>query len=127
MNNFSKEKKPIKGLISFEKILTKSLKAEMYKSHWSKSLLVSPDSVPRFSHHFLTIIIGIFQVQKLDITLGCTMTLETAVPATLSNLQAESFALVSEVTWIINLIPTDGPNVVLRISRPMSILSTHGV
>ena len=55
------------------------------------------------------------------------MTLEMVAPATLSILQAESFALVSEVTWIINLIPTDGPNVVLRISRPMSILSTHGV
>ena len=24
-------------------------------THWSKSLLVSPDSVPRFSHHFLTV------------------------------------------------------------------------
>ena len=55
------------------------------------------------------------------------MTLGMVVPATLSTLQAESFALVSEVTWIINLISADGPNVVLRISRPMSILSNRGV
>ena len=39
-------------------------------SHWSKSLLVSPDSVPRFSHHFLALIVGIFPEQKMDITLG---------------------------------------------------------
>ena len=40
------------------------------RSHWSKSLLVSPDSVPRFSHHFLALIVGIFPEQKMDITLG---------------------------------------------------------
>ena len=57
----------------------------------------------------------------------CTMTLEMVAPATLSTLQAESFALVSEVTWIINLISTDGPNVVLRILQPMLILSILGV
>ena len=55
------------------------------------------------------------------------MTLGMVVPATLSTLQAESFALVSEVTWIINLISADGPNVVLRILQPMLILLILGV
>ena len=37
-------------------------------SHWSKSLVVSPESVQEFSHHFLTIGVGLGQ--KMDITLG---------------------------------------------------------
>ena len=43
---------------------------ETYISHWSKSLLVSPDSVTGFSHHFLALNFGIFPEQKMDITLG---------------------------------------------------------
>ena len=39
-------------------------------AHWSKTLFVQSDSVPGFSYHFLAIILGIFQEQKMDITLG---------------------------------------------------------
>ena len=45
VNNFSKEKKPIKGLISFEKIFPKSLKAEMYKSKSSANFWFCTNSV----------------------------------------------------------------------------------
>ena len=55
------------------------------------------------------------------------MTLEVVVPGTLSTLQVENCALGLEVTWIISLIPTDGPNVALRILQPMLILSILGV
>ena len=39
-------------------------------SHWSKSLVVSPESVQEFSHHFLTILLAVGLGQKMDITLG---------------------------------------------------------
>ena len=55
------------------------------------------------------------------------MTLEAVVPGTLSILQVENYALGSEVTWIISLIPIDGPNVALTILQPMLILSILGV
>ena len=55
------------------------------------------------------------------------MTLEAVVPGTPSTLQVENYALGLEVTWIISLTPTDGPNVALRILQPMLILSILGV
>ena len=64
---------------------------------------------------------------KSDTTLACIMTLEAVVPGTLSTRQVENCALGLEVTWIISLIPTDGPNVALRILQPMLILSILGV
>ena len=39
-------------------------------SHWSKSLVVSPESMQGFGNHFLTLFFGLFQDQKMDITLG---------------------------------------------------------
>ena len=53
----------------FVKFLPRS-EVFIYISHWSKSLVVSPESVQGFSNHFLTLFLGVFQEQKMDITLG---------------------------------------------------------
>ena len=51
-------------------IIPSQLTKPINLSHWSESLVVSQESVPGFSHHFLTIFLGVFQDQKMDITLG---------------------------------------------------------
>ena len=49
-------------------------------AHWSKSLVVSPESVQEFSHHFLTTFLSVILDQKMDITLGLDVNLQIAKP-----------------------------------------------